>query len=215
MQSKLEHYQLMQRICMIIGPICACATIVFGLGWNHYSLKVKEEENKIKAQEQAKVKEKEPQTKTQGDYVAGNKNVYKKSQIKMKEDNSNAGNNKGNIGGTGNTVNNYNIGGNNYGVNGPVNVNYEKPFTDQDKKALINEVESFLRDNPNVKKSFSIITCTGSNAGRIPDFMKDFLISEGYTFGGSGTQRGGTMHEGISIEGGMPDGSFALVFGHF
>lgn len=106
-KTKLEHLQLVQTLCIWGVFIFGAITGLCGAGIKIYDNKIKKEESRLKQQETDRTSNSEgvPQPMiVNGDYVAGNKRTQTNS--KMTEENKNSGTNNGNIGGSGNTINN-------------------------------------------------------------------------------------------------------------
>jgi len=212
MNSKLEHLQLMQKLSMIGIPLFLVLSAICGFGWNHYGLKIKEEEIRISKENAIKNQDTKVSPKvynTEGDHFRGDKTIDNsvtsiQDNSKNKQENTNSGTNTGNIGGTGNTVsnnpvtNNYTNSGINHGIIGPVNVNPEKQLKDIDKKNILIEVEKLYEKFPELEKSFIVMVDQVSNSGSIPEGIRVFLKENGYGEGSIG-MRVGPPIQGIHI----------------
>lgn len=228
MDNKLEHYQLMQKICMYGIPGFLILSAICGWGWNHYGLKIKVEEARI-AKENKEKQTEQPSSvfNIKGDYVAGDKKT-KTNQTKIMEDNSvnkqhnsNTGTNSGAIGGSGNVVGNNNriVQGNNYGINGDVtgNVTFNQPqqiksLSPEAQASLLKAAEEVIAKNPNAPKTFLVLMAPGSNLGYIRNSVIEILNNSGFIYKGD-LITPSNAHDGIIIDYSANSESFVVSFG--
>ena len=104
------------------------------------------------------------------------KGVYPIIQAK----NVNAGTNLGNVG-----DNAHSVIGNNFGINGDVNINKERQLAEDEKVALMDFIESVKIKNNFDPKCFTIIIVNNSNGNKIATQIESLLKKNGYTMNGA------------------------------
>ncbi len=81
----IEQYQFLQKTCMVLAPACTILAVLFGFGYNHYGLKVKELEQQTKQKTEKPIPIKNTQTinnfQIKGDYINGEKKEIKSEVI--------------------------------------------------------------------------------------------------------------------------------------
>ncbi|WP_316765371.1 hypothetical protein [Pedobacter frigiditerrae] len=192
---------MMQKLCMYVTPLFAILFALSGLGWNHYGLKVKEEEAVLKNMTETSVK-KEPQINISGDYIAGNKIIKDKSihMDKSKtEHNTNSGNNFGNIGGSGNSVTN------NITVSGPTHL------SDKDKDELLQIVLECYEEikDAHPEKTYALNVSMSGGSHPYASWVEEFLKSRGFTVSVDGIYQG--TFKGIAV--GINNGQIVVKVG--
>ncbi len=102
-------------------------------------------------------------------------------------------------------INNYNgknvhvVQGNNYGVNGDLNVNAEKELQEQNKKPLIDFIEKLKRDNKTNTNCITVWSTPNTNSSKMMPQIIEFLKSKGYNVEQEGQKTFVPMLKGIDV----------------
>jgi|GEM_PF-2084503 len=133
------------------------------------------------------------------------------------ETNQNSGNNQGNIGGSGNKVQNtiHTINGENNGINGDVNISNEIELIPKDFEAITKYLNTLYKDKPYLKRCFSIASTPGSNSGKIPNQIFQFMKNNNFQFKGTSMLMSEGMVEGLKFDVNNNDSCLLVCLGNF